>query len=58
MQTAVEDELIRLNPCAIRGAGRENADERPVATVAQVFALAGAIGIRWRLTVLLGAYAP
>ncbi|MEV7169992.1 site-specific integrase [Streptomyces sp. NPDC093224] len=57
MQTAVEDELIRRNPCSIRGAGREDADERPVATVDQVFALAEAIGIRWRLMVLLGAFA-
>lgn len=57
MQTAVEDELIRRNPCSIRGAGREDADERPVATVEQVFALAEAIGIRWRLMVLLGAFA-
>ncbi|WP_234323089.1 tyrosine-type recombinase/integrase [Streptomyces bikiniensis] len=57
MQTAVEDDLIRRNPCFIRGAGREDADERPVATVEQVFALAEAIGIRWRLMVLLGAFA-
>ncbi|MEU3772129.1 site-specific integrase [Streptomyces sp. NPDC032472] len=56
-QTAVEDELIRRNPCSIRGAGREDADERPAATVEQVFALAEAIGIRWRLMVLLGAFA-
>lgn len=56
MQTAVEDELIRRNPCSIRGAGREDADERPVATVEQVFALAEAIGIRRRLMVLLGAW--
>ncbi|MYX19347.1 site-specific integrase [Streptomyces sp. SID8380] len=57
MQTAVEDDLIRRNPCFIRGAGREDAAERPVATVEQVFALADAIGIRWRLMVLLGAFA-
>jgi hypothetical protein len=37
METAVEDDMIRKNPCRIRGAGREEADERPVATVAQVF---------------------
>lgn len=56
-QTAVEDELIRRNPCAIRGAGGEDADERPVATVEQVSALAEAIAIRRRLMVLLGAFA-
>lgn len=49
--------MIRKNPCRIRGAGREEADERPVATVAQVFALADVIGLRWRLMVLLGAFA-
>ncbi|WP_328582622.1 tyrosine-type recombinase/integrase [Streptomyces sp. NBC_00370] len=57
METAVEDDMIRKNPCRIRGAGREEADERPVATVAQVFALADVIGLRWRLLVLLGAFA-
>ena len=57
METAVEDDMIRKNPCRIRGAGREDADERPVASVAQVFALADVIGLRWRLMVLLGAFA-
>ncbi len=57
METAVEDDLIRKNPCRIRGAGREDADERPVATVDQVFALADVIGLRWRLMVLLAAFA-
>ncbi|MFJ1613849.1 hypothetical protein [Streptomyces sp. NPDC088249] len=46
-----------FKPCPIRGAGREGAAERPVATIDQVFALAEAIGIRWRLVVLLGAFA-
>ncbi|GGU32182.1 tyrosine-type recombinase/integrase [Streptomyces violascens] len=57
MGTAVDDDLIRRNPCRIRGAGKEEADERPVASVEQVFAVAEAIGIRWRLMVLLGAFA-
>lgn len=57
METAVEGDMIRKNPCRIRGAGREEADERPVATVAQVFALADVIGLGWRLMVLLGAFA-
>ncbi|MET9529869.1 MULTISPECIES: tyrosine-type recombinase/integrase [unclassified Streptomyces] len=57
METAVDDDLIRKNPCRIRGAGREQADERPVASVEQVFAVAEAIGVRWRLMVLLGAFA-
>lgn len=56
--TAVEDELIRRNPCRIRGAGKETAAERPVATVDQVDALADLLGPRWRLMVFLGAYGP
>ncbi|WP_326597861.1 tyrosine-type recombinase/integrase [Streptomyces sp. NBC_01803] len=58
METAVDDELIRRNPCRIKGAGKESAPERPVATVAQVDALADAMGPRWRLMVYLAAYGP
>ncbi|QPP07878.1 tyrosine-type recombinase/integrase [Streptomyces bathyalis] len=58
MGTAADDELIRRNPCRIRGAGKESAGERPVATVDQVDALADAIGPRWRLMVYIAAYGP
>ncbi|MGW6011454.1 tyrosine-type recombinase/integrase [Streptomyces sp. NPDC055210] len=58
METAVDDELIRRNPCRIKGAGKERAAERPIATVAQVDALADQLGPRWRLMVYLGAYGP
>ncbi|MEE4492317.1 tyrosine-type recombinase/integrase [Streptomyces sp. BE230] len=58
METAVDDELIRRNPCRIRGAGKELSAERQIATVAQVDALADALGPRWRLMVFLGAYGP
>lgn len=58
METAVDDDLISRNPCRIKGAGKEAATERRIATVAQVDALANAIGIRWRLMVYLGAYGP
>ncbi|MDT3397634.1 tyrosine-type recombinase/integrase [Streptomyces sp. B1866] len=57
MQTATDDELIRRNPCRIKGAGKEEADERPTATIEQVDALADAVGPRWRLMVYLAAYA-
>ena len=47
MMTAVEDDkLLPRNPCRIRGAGTEDAAERPVLTVAQVFELAGQVGRR------------
>ncbi|KRD18989.1 MULTISPECIES: tyrosine-type recombinase/integrase [unclassified Streptomyces] len=58
METAVDEELITRNPCRIKGAGKESAAERRIATVDQVDALAEAIGIRWRLMVYLGAYGP
>lgn len=48
----MEDGSIRANPCNIKGAGEHEADERPVATLAQVFALAEAIHPRYRLVVL------
>ncbi|MET8680933.1 tyrosine-type recombinase/integrase [Streptomyces sp. NPDC004647] len=58
METATDDELIRRNPCRIRGAGKESSAEREIATVGQVDALADAVGPRWRLMVYLGAYGP
>lgn len=55
--TAVEDGIIRENPCRIDGAGQERSPERPVLEVKQVFELAAAIGDRWRALVLLAAFA-
>jgi integrase len=47
LMTAVEeDKILVRNPCRIRGAGDEDASERPVLTVAQVFALAELVGRR------------
>jgi integrase len=47
MTTAVEDDgILSKNPCRIKGAGEENAPERPVLTVAQVFELADRVGMR------------
>nr|WP_242666608.1 site-specific integrase [Parafrankia irregularis] len=58
LMTAVrEDELIRTNPCRIPGADRENAPERPVLTVPQVFALADKLGGRYRALVLVTTFA-
>lgn len=56
LDTAMADGLIATNPCAIKGAGVERATERPVITVAQVWALAGAIEARFKLTVLLAGF--
>jgi integrase len=47
LMTAVEeDNILPRNPCRIRGAGDEDAAERPVLTVSQVFALAELVGRR------------
>ncbi|WP_405934664.1 site-specific integrase [Streptomyces longwoodensis] len=56
MNTAVDDELIRRNPCRIKGADRYDVPERPVLSVAEVFAVADAIASRYRLLVLLAAF--
>jgi len=46
MTAVVEDKLLPSNPCQVRGAGTEHAEERPTLTVAQVFELAERVGIR------------
>ncbi|WP_211215884.1 tyrosine-type recombinase/integrase [Catelliglobosispora koreensis] len=55
--TALDDELIRRNPCRIKGAGQDVAEERPIATLDQVFAIAEKIQPRYRLLVLLATFA-
>lgn len=54
--TAVDDELIRRNPCRIKGAGEHHTPERPVATIAQVLNIAGRVPVRFRALVLLAAF--
>jgi integrase len=54
--TAVDDGLIRRNPCRIKGAGQELSPERPVLTVAQVYAVADAVDQRYRALVLLAVF--
>ncbi|MEV8606868.1 tyrosine-type recombinase/integrase [Amycolatopsis sp. NPDC051373] len=57
LNTAVdEDKILVRNPCRVRGADRENPDERPVLTVPQVFDLAGRMPERFRALVLLAAF--
>jgi len=57
MNTAVEDELVKRNPCRIKGAGAERSPERPVASVAEVYAIADKIEPRYRALVLLATFA-
>ncbi len=57
MSTAMDDGLIKRNPCRIDGAGQEHSPERPVLTITQVFALADAFtDRRYRLLVLLAVF--
>ncbi len=56
LAAAVADERIVRNPCTIRGASTERAGERPVASVAQVYALADAVEPRFRTLVLMAAF--
>lgn len=56
MDGAVEAGLIRANPCRLRGAGTEHADEMRVATPEEVQALVEAVDDRWKALVLTAAY--
>jgi integrase len=57
METAVDDELIRRNPCRIDGAGQEDSDEREVIPLPVVFDIAARIPARWRGLVLPATFA-
>jgi integrase len=57
MTAAVEDRLIARNPCQIRGADKEQSEERPVLTVTQVLALAELMPYRkYRALILVTAF--
>jgi integrase len=56
LNTAVDDGVIRRNPCRIKGAGQEKSPERPTLTIPQVYALAEAIDQRYRALVLLAMF--
>ncbi|MEV0678084.1 tyrosine-type recombinase/integrase [Actinosynnema sp. NPDC050436] len=56
LNTALDDNRIKRNPCRIKGADQEKAPERPVASVPQVFTLAESMPPRFRLLVLAAAF--
>ena len=56
MNTAVEDGIIRRNPCRVRGASQDRSPERPVLTVRDVVGLVEAMGERYRVLVLLAVF--
>lgn len=57
LMTALDDGIIARNPCRIRGAGAEPTPERPVLSVAQVFALAEQMPARYRGLVIVTTFA-
>jgi integrase len=53
---AVDDGLIRRNPCRIKGAGQQRSPERPVLAGPEVYSLADTVGDRCRALVLLAVF--
>ncbi|WP_298455290.1 site-specific integrase [uncultured Cellulomonas sp.] len=56
MGTAVEDRLIRANPCQLRGASVERTPERPTLTGNQVYTVADALPDHLRCLPLLATF--
>lgn len=56
MNTAADDLLIRRNPCRIKGAGEDRTPERPILTIAEVYAVAGMVPDRYRALVLFATF--
>lgn len=48
--------MLRQNPCRIKGGGLEDSPERPVATIAELYAIADNIQPRYRALVLLAMF--
>ncbi len=58
MNTAwLDDKMVKFNPCTIKGAGKEDTAERPIATIEQALTAADKIQPRYRLVVLLATFA-
>jgi len=56
MNTALDDNRIKRNPCRIKGADQEKAPERPTASVEQVFTLSESVPPRSRVLILAAAF--
>lgn len=57
LNAAIEDQLLAVNPAKIKGGGLEPESERPMVPIPQVFALADAINPRYRVLLLVAAFA-
>jgi integrase len=56
MRAAVADRMLGSNPCQVKSGGVEKADERPIASIAEVSALADAMPEHLRVVVLLASW--
>jgi integrase len=56
-ETAVDDQMVRRNPCRIEGAGKEESPEREIVSLPVVFAIADALPVRYRAMALLATFA-
>jgi integrase len=57
LNTAADDQLIRRNPCRIKGAGQEDSPERAVIPLATLIELLDQVPPRYRALVLLATFA-
>lgn len=57
LSTAVDDELIRRNPCRIKGAGVPDTPERQMIPLTKVVEIVTKVPDRYRALVLLGTFA-
>ena len=56
MRAAIADRRLGSTPCQLKGGGVEKAKERPIASIAEVDALANAMPTHLRVAVLLAAW--
>jgi integrase len=56
-ETAVDDQMVRRNPCRIEGGGKEESPEREIVSLPVVFAIADALPVRYRAMALLATFA-
>jgi integrase len=56
LNVAVDDEKIKVNPCRVKGGGRESSPERPVVMPNDVLRIAEEIGPEYRAMVIVAAW--
>lgn len=56
LNVAVDDEKIKVNPCRVKGGGRESSPERPVVMPDEVLRIAESIDPQYRAMVIVAAW--